>query len=138
MSRDIKFIRLALEVAGLSNHKFPMGAVITQGSRIISVGTNKYKTHPLQRNHHTNELATSIHAELDAVLRAPYAKRRGSQISIARLLDDGTSGIARPCKFCRELLLDSGIYIVVYSMLENQFIKEDLRYGEKKLEENSF
>lgn len=127
MGRDIKFIKVAIEVAKLSTHRFPTGAVITRGSKIISFGINKYKTHPLQRNHHTDELGTSIHAELDAILKVPRDKGIGASIYIVRLLKNNFTGNAKPCKYCRKLLIAENIYIIVYSIGNNKFIKEDLR-----------
>ena len=115
----------------MSNHyRYPMGAVITKGSRVLSFGTNKVKTHPKQRNPHTGNRGF-IHAEFDALLRAPYIHYSNSQIYVARLLKDGTVGKARPCKSCTELLLSHGIYIVIYSLEENKFIKEDLRINKQ-------
>jgi len=138
MSRTIKLVQLALKVAELSDHRFSMGAVIARGSRVISFGVNKYKTHPLQINHHTGRLGGSIHAELDAILKAPYRYRKDSQMCIGRVLKDGSPGNARPCKNCCKLLSDSGIYIIAYSTSSGDVVKEDLRNGRKELEGSIF
>jgi len=127
MSRDLRHIYLVLNIAEMSNHyRYPMGAVITKGSRVLSFGTNKAKTHPLQKNPHTGNRGF-IHAEFDALLKAPYIDYYNSQIYVVRLFKNGTFGKARPCKSCIELLLSHGIYIAIYSLEENKFIKEDLR-----------
>lgn len=130
MARDTKFIKITIEIAKLSTHRFPTGAVITRGSKIISFGINKYKSHPLQRNHHTGEIGTSIHAELDAILKVPRDKRIGASIYVVRLLRDNSTGNAKPCKCCRKLLITENIYVVVYSIGNNKFIREDLRKAE--------
>jgi len=138
MSRDSRLMQLALKVAELSSHpRFPMGAIIAHGSRVIAIGTNKYKTHPLQKSHHNGGQGISIHAELDAILKITSRQLRGGQMYIARLLHDGSPGNARPCVVCRNLLLTSSIYVVCYSIGGDRFVQEDLRYEQKDLEEDS-
>jgi len=127
MSREARLIQLTAKIAELSAHRFQIGAIVARGSRIISMGVNKYKTHPLQKNHHTNDSGGSIHAELDALLKVHPAKRKGSQIYVVRLLADGSFGNAEPCKFCKDLLITAGIYCVVHSVADGH-IKKDLRY----------
>jgi deoxycytidylate deaminase len=114
MNKDERFINLASKVAVLSAHKFRIGAVIVQGSRTISFGINKYKSHPKQMNHHTAEHADSIHAELDAIINS-RGNAEGATIYIVRLLQDGTIAMARPCFHCIKELKSAGVKRIVYS-----------------------
>jgi deoxycytidylate deaminase len=120
MARDARFLNLALKIAGQSQHKFPIGAVITIGNRILSIGTNKYKTHPKQINNYinnhsnsTDKHGTSIHAELAAILS--YPKLKGSTIYVARLLHNGAFGLSKPCLSCQNLIEIAGIKKIVYN-----------------------
>lgn len=116
MARDERFLNLALKIAGQSQHKFPIGAVITIGNRILSIGINKYKTHPKQLNNYSNSVdkhGTSIHAELAAILS--YPKLKGSTIYVARLLYGGSFGLSKPCRSCQNLIEIAGIKKIVYN-----------------------
>lgn len=113
MTRDERMIRLALKVAEKSQHKFRTGVVIAIGSRIISIGINKYRTHPQQINCHTNMNSNSIHAELDAIISCHSPL--GATIYVARILKDGTSGLSKPCKTCQGIIELYGIKKVVYT-----------------------
>lgn len=126
MSRKENIINLATKVAQLSGHKFQIGAVLVRGKRVLSFGVNKYKSHPRQINPHTKTLGTSIHAELDCVIHAPYPMISGSSIYVARLLRDGTHGYCRPCISCISLLKEYGIRKIIYTLEGNGITEEEL------------
>lgn len=113
MTRDEHLIKLALKVAAKSQHKFPMGAIIAAGNRILAFGINKYRTHPQQINHYTNDIGGSIHAELDAIISC--CNSNGATIYIARLFKDGTAGMAKPCVLCQNIIETAGIKKVVFT-----------------------
>ena len=126
MEKDIKFFKLAQKVSDLSEHRKQTGAAIIKNNRIISIGVNKYKTHPKQINHHTGEFGVSIHAELDALLRAK-GNVEGSTIYISRKSKDGSiTNLAKPCANCLKLLISFRIKYIVYSIHEGKFVKERL------------
>lgn len=114
MTRDEKFIRYAKKIAIKSEHHFQMGAIITIGNRILSVGKNKYKTHTKQFNQYTGCEANSIHAELDAILSCDNVPAKAT-IYVSRVLRDGSCGMAKPCKYCLEILKQYDIKRIVYS-----------------------
>ena len=126
MSRQQGLINTALKIAQLSEHKFKIGAILTRGRRIISCGVNKYKSHPKQINPHTKALGTSIHAELDCIIKAPYPMISGSSIYVARLLRDGTPGYCRPCESCISLLKEYGIKKITYTLEGKGITEEEL------------
>lgn len=110
-----------------SNHPiFPMGAILAQGNRIISYGTNKHGcTHPKQKVR-TNSLGMEYgrhfpHAELICLLAAPKNKRIGSTIYVARRLNKGGTGMAKPCQHCHTYLLNEGVKKVVYTVKSEDF-----------------
>lgn len=127
MERDERFINYALFIAKLSKHRrHKVGAIITKGSRILSVGINKVKTHPLQHNTHTKKHGKSIHAELSAILGLSTNQRRGSTIYVARLLADESYGLAKPCSYCMALIEEVEIKKVVWTISK----RRDGRYVE--------
>jgi dCMP deaminase len=72
---DIRFLRLAREVSRWSKDpSTKVGAVITKGNRVLSLGYNGFsRTDPDKpHNYHIREekLARVIHAEMNAVLEA--------------------------------------------------------------------
>lgn len=113
MTRDEKFINLAIKISKQSAHKFPIGAVITKGNKIISVGVNKNKTHPCQINYHLNKNG-NIHAELDAIILCE-SDISNSVLYVARLLKNGDFGIAKPCSSCMKIIGNYGIKKIIYT-----------------------
>lgn len=113
MTRDERLIKLALKIAEKSQHKFRIGAVIAVGNRIMSVGINKWRTHPRQINCHTNNMANSIHAELDAIISGHCME--GATIYVARILKNGAAGLAKPCLICQGIIDSAKIKRVVYT-----------------------
>jgi deoxycytidylate deaminase len=89
--------------------------MIYNGNKLISVGVNKYKGHPRQINPHTHTLGTSIHAELDAVLKSGRTGLQGATLYVARRLKNGRFGIAKPCQSCMLIIGIAGIKKVVYT-----------------------
>ena len=104
-----KFFDLAKKVSKLSNHtRFKIGAVIVRGTKIISVGTNKYKTHPKSPHPYS-----SLHAEMAAVLLARHDVR-GCDIYVYRETKAGVPAMSRPCVWCRPFIREAGLRRVHY------------------------
>jgi deoxycytidylate deaminase len=90
-----------------------MAAIITKGSVVLSIGVNTLKTHPAFVNYGAH--CVSIHAELNAILRARYrVDIEDSTMYVAR--DGGLT--SKPCKDCLAYILTAGIHKVVYSTPE--------------------
>lgn len=106
-TRDLKFFELATMLADDSTCRFRMGAVIAHGARIVALGTNKIKTHPVQRRYGSH--VVSIHAEYAAILRA-RCDLTGSTLYVARFKDL----ISKPCASCALLMYEAGIKYMVY------------------------
>lgn len=106
-ARDMKFYELATMLAYDSECRFRMGAVITNGARIMALGTNKIKTHPVQKRYGSH--VVSIHAEYAAILHA-RCDLTGSTLYIARF----KNLISKPCASCALLMVEAGIKYMVY------------------------
>ena len=113
MNREEKFIKLANKIAHLSEHNMRIGAVVAKGSRVLSFGINKYKSHPQQINPYTLNTGL-IHAELNAIINC-RTDITGGTIYISRLLKNGLPALSKPCKSCMKMISLYGIKKIVYT-----------------------
>lgn len=102
-----------------------MAAVIAKGRKIIGIGYNSRKTHPLMLKfaEADNELKTCLHAEIDAIRQAlrqyDEEELQGASIYIARVLKNGETAMAKPCNVCQKALEAYGICAVYWTDNEN-------------------
>lgn len=116
-----KFMKLARHASFFSDHyQHKIGVALVQGNRVIGLGCNKLKTHPK-----SNTPFSSTHAELSAILRSDRSDLPGSTAYIYRERKDGSPGLAKPCKYCTELLKTSGVKHVVFTT-DTGYIEETL------------
>lgn len=96
---QIRGLRYAIKAASLSNlQKFHVGAALFRKNRLISLGWNIRKTHPLCPT------LLSQHAEFNVMVGLDKDAIRGSTLYVARLGRNGQIGIAKPCDKCEEFL----------------------------------
>jgi deoxycytidylate deaminase len=113
-----KFFTLARKLAQSSDYEqHPMGAVIARGNKLISVGFNRKRTHPMSKTRFAN-----THAELAAIINA-RGDLRGAEIYIYRETRNGELAMARPCEHCQQLIRDFGIRTSYYST-EKGYVEE--------------
>jgi deoxycytidylate deaminase len=104
-------IRLAQKASTKSKEKFRLGAAITKGKRVLAVGHNDRRSHPMGSG-----IFKSVHAEC-AVICQCLQKRidmTGATLWVYRTKTDGP-GMARPCPDCMELIKSVGITDVRYT-----------------------
>jgi len=96
-------------------------AVLSDGHSTF-VGFNSYKTSPLQARFSRktgNPDKTCTHSEVaviaKAVRRGKLTDFKGFKMYIARLLANGTPGLARPCESCSLAIKEFGIKEVFYT-----------------------
>ena len=88
-----------------------VAACLVHKRAVVSYGFCQYKTHPLQSRFSSNEDATFLHAEIDAIAKATQRMRsvdflRSSTLYVARAKWDGPEknkyikGLACPCEGC--------------------------------------
>lgn len=117
---NLKYFDLAKKIATLSDHRnFKLGAVIVRGSKIISVGTNKLKTHPKSPHPYS-----SLHSEMAAVISAKQ-NLQGCEIYVYRETKAGVPALARPCMYCFPFIKEAGIKQVHFS-INNGYQTENL------------
>lgn len=99
-----------------------MGAVIAKRKRVLGEGQNSRKTHPLQRKFSNHDLKTAVHAEIaaiaDALRNHDEAELVGAEIFVARVMKNGSTGIAKPCMSCQKALNEYGITAVYWTEYE--------------------
>jgi len=104
-------------------------AIIYRGN-IISVGFNQNKTHPMQLKWMVNPKRTTLHAEVNAIVRASrvlgeYEFSRSS-IYVARVKKEEIRGnwmygMAKPCAGCMRCIISFGIRELWYSTDDGDF-----------------
>jgi deoxycytidylate deaminase len=108
---NIKFFDLAKKISKLSDHRnHKLGSVIVRGSKVVSVGTNRVKTHP--RSTHPFR---SLHSEMAAILLAKQ-DLNDCEIYVYRETKEGIPALARPCVYCFPFIRESGIKKIHYSV----------------------
>ena len=79
--------------------KYPFGAVLCQGNRIISIGSNNYKTHP-----DSQSIFRWQHAEFNCLVGLSPEHSIGGILFVVRLGRKGDLKISKPCEHCMELI----------------------------------
>jgi tRNA(Arg) A34 adenosine deaminase TadA len=93
-------------------------AAIYLGNKLISVGVNQLKTHPLQARFGINRDAIYLHAEIDAIRNA--LKRISlddlsrTTLYVARIRD-GKPKLSKPCAGCTRAILHFNIHDVYWT-----------------------
>lgn len=104
------YFRLAKIASYHSSHRKPMGAVIVN-RRPISFGYNIQKTHPEYSN---GKEVFSVHCEIKAIISC-QCDIIGSDIYIFRQNKLGELAMAKPCKHCLRIIIESGISKIFYT-----------------------
>lgn len=109
-------INEAKKIAGNSNLKYKIGAVITdKKGNIISYGFNQSKSHPKQAMYATmagSPRKQCLHAEIHALIKC---REEPHTIYVVRVSHDGKLRLAKPCEVCDLAIRVSTIKRVVYS-----------------------
>jgi deoxycytidylate deaminase len=83
-------------------------AAIVYKKKVLSIGCNQIKTHPLMLKYQTDEHKIHLHAEIDAIIKA--INLHGSEILkrcelyVLRLTGGGNVGHSKPCRGCQKAI----------------------------------
>ena len=112
--------KVAIAVPKVGSGK--LAAAIAHKGKILAVGVNQYKTHPLQAKWKVNRLRDSLHAEIAAIVRGSRIlnedEMRKASIYVARAKKDKGEyvyGLARPCDGCFSCIEAFGFKEVWYT-----------------------
>ncbi|WP_420082676.1 hypothetical protein ACN6AT_35575 (plasmid) [Streptomyces sp. JL4002] len=105
---QIRLIRLAIQQARRSECRYKVGAVIAQGSRILSASAN------LQRNSSPSAFKfATYHAEEAALRQIRFV--RNPTVYVARVGGSGNVLLAKPCARCQYALHQAGVAKALYT-----------------------
>jgi tRNA(Arg) A34 adenosine deaminase TadA len=107
-NNDRAFINATAKIAFTSEYRFRMAALLVKSGRVLRGDTNTPRITP-----HTPPDRVSTHAEIRVIKNSRSTK--GSTIYIARLLSDDSTALSKPCVWCLEHIINSGIYRVVFT-----------------------
>jgi deoxycytidylate deaminase len=84
-----------------------MAAVIKDRKRLVSIGLNTFKTHPLQAKFGKMDECIYLHAEIAAFVNA-RCDVTGMTLYVARVTRDGKPALAKPCSGCQRAIVQFG------------------------------
>lgn len=99
---------IAKLVALQSEQCYRLGVVIALGSKLISTGYNRNKTHAK-----TEHRWKAIHAEFDALRRAG-TDLTGASLYVVRVRSNGEFASSFPCSDCLSMIRKRGVRKVYY------------------------
>lgn len=94
-------------------------AAIVYKKRVLSIGHNKRKTHPIELRWQKKPGAIFLHAEKDAIIKA--MNRYGDQILqdctlyVIRVMKNGDLGCSKPCESCQNFINSLDIKRIYWS-----------------------
>lgn len=94
-----------------------IAALIFDKRKLIAVGLNQNKTHPLQAKFQRHPEAVYLHAEI-AALAAVRGSCEGLTMYVARVGAHGEPRLAKPCWACQRAIMSFGLKGVYWSETE--------------------
>lgn len=120
MNRHDKRLKELLVIAEDASdfHRHKHAASIYIGNRLISIGVNQLKTHPLQKKFGINDDAIYLHAEVDAIRnalkRVSLLDLKYATLYVAKS-KAGTPKMSKPCAGCQKAIIHFGISNVFWT-----------------------
>lgn len=121
----LDFLSKAAEAADHAGIRAKLAAAVVIKNEIISIGFNRKKTHPFQRQFQTNDKQIYLHAETDAINRAlKYVSKeelRKATLYVARVkyIDNKSKKAiwaeSKPCTGCQKAIKSYGILNVIHT-----------------------
>lgn len=118
----------ALKEAENSSYQQRLGAVIMQGSLVLSRGYNQVRYKAIGVSRYTN-FKESLHAERSVISQINIKEIKNATLYIARLMKNGDSGLAAPCDCCLHMIVDitkkyGTIKKIIFTIPEAPFYEE--------------
>lgn len=120
---DIKLFDKARKIASISDFaKIHVGCVAVYHGKIIGVGCNTNKTHPVQKYYNqfrdsSETFIPKLHAEINCLNQIKNFNINFSKVRlyIYRIRKDQPYGMSRPCPSCMAAVKDLGIREIYYT-----------------------
>lgn len=121
-----RFFDMAHKVSTLSDYpRHKIGCIVVYKNKVISVGYNCTKSHPLQAKYGkyrglVTPQPVSLHAEMAALLKIKDMDIDWKKVSIYifKAHKDGSLANCRPCNACMSLIKELGIKNIYYTSQE--------------------
>lgn len=105
----------AVKVAGQSTCRQMHGSVLAVGRRVLAVGVNSFRSHPMHVTDPKRE--ASFHAEVAVLRQLNYDVRDGrSVLFVARVNRLGEPMLSMPCPECRIAIARAGVGKCVFTV----------------------
>ena len=130
IKRKFQKAKAASMLSDFPTHK--LGAVMMLGNKVLAVGYNITKTHPIQKKYNIErgydpdvKNNGQIHAEMMCLINTKYLDVDWSRVSlyIYREHKDHTTAIAKPCPACEKAIRERGINQVYFTTEEIPYKK---------------
>lgn len=99
-------------------------AAVVYKNRVISLGRNQLKTHPLMRSFQSTSYKIYLHAEIDAIQKAirmhDESFLRDCEMYVLRITRGGNIGYSKPCVGCQRAITNYGFRKVVFTCDEGE------------------
>lgn len=112
-SREKTHLNRAVRVSLNSTCRQHHGVVIARGAKVLAVAVNRERNDP--NNCSNPKTEASLHAEVAAIKQLVGVDLTGCVMYSARTNRLGDSMFAKPCKYCQEVIRQSGIRKVIYT-----------------------
>lgn len=121
--RDRRYLDETIELARAGDRVggARIGAMLVIGNRVVAMGQNVYKTHPLQKRFGKNPEAIYQHAEMNCIINFLRKNDREelsrATLYVARVMGQDAEhvGLAKPCAGCNSAIHSYGIKKVVHT-----------------------
>jgi len=107
-NNDISFLAAASKFALTSTYRFRMAALLVKSGRVLGGDVNLPKISPS-----TPPNRVSTHAEIRVLKNTRNV--RGATLYVARLRSKDIPALARPCSWCMQEIINSGISRIVFT-----------------------
>lgn len=108
-NKDVSFIAAAAKIAHTSDNRFRVGAIVVKSGRVMGGSPNITRRSP-----RTPPNRFSTHAEIAAINVSSDCSR--ATLYIARLNNSDMYSISKPCAWCMQKIIQSGITRVVHTL----------------------
>lgn len=99
--------------------RFKIASGVIFKNKLVAIGVNSYKSHPLMSKFGKNPQAIFLHAEVDAIKNAlrviTLRDLEKSELLVVRIKLDGTLGNSKPCSGCMRAIEHFNLRTVYYS-----------------------
>lgn len=119
--KKIEEIGYALVPANRKDSQFFHVAAIFQRNKILSIGQNSFKTHPLAKKYGHKGFCT--HAEASSIIRHGVEDCTGLNIAVLRIDRRNCLTVSKPCLACESLINDCNFKNVYYTNKKGEWEK---------------